>query len=33
VKAITQYASNNMQTEWQALLKKADKAKMFGRLA
>lgn len=32
-KALTQYASGNLQAEWQALLKKADKVKMFGRLA
>ncbi len=27
------YASSNLQSEWQALLKKAEKGKMFGRLA
>ena len=27
-----EYASSNLQNEWQALLKKAEKSKMFGRL-
>jgi serine/threonine protein kinase len=32
-KAFAEYASGNLQTEWQALLKKAEKGKMFGRRA
>ena len=32
-KPFTQYASANLQADWQALLKKADKIKMFDRLA
>jgi hypothetical protein len=27
-----EYASSNLQNEWQTLLKKAEKSKMFGRL-
>jgi hypothetical protein len=32
-KPFAEYASVNLQNEWQALLKKAEKGKMFGRLA
>jgi eukaryotic-like serine/threonine-protein kinase len=31
-KVIAEYASSNLQNEWQTLLKKAEKGKMFGRL-
>jgi hypothetical protein len=31
-KGIAKYASSNLQNEWQTLLKKAEKGKMFGRL-
>jgi len=31
-KGIAEYASSNLQNEWQTLLKKAEKGKMFGRL-
>ena len=32
-KPFAAFASSNLQEEWQALLKKAEKGKMFGRLA
>jgi hypothetical protein len=30
-KSFATYASSNLQEEWQTLLKKAEKGKMFGR--
>jgi tetratricopeptide (TPR) repeat protein/predicted Ser/Thr protein kinase len=30
---VVEFASSNLQNEWQVLLKKAEKSKMFGRLA
>ncbi len=32
VKDFAEYASNSLQNEWQTLVKKAEKGKMFGRL-
>jgi hypothetical protein len=32
-KPFVEFASSNLQNEWQVLLKKAEKSKLFGRLA